>query len=103
MDLTKLDVFDKYMEGCAMKLLPSVVFDDVEDYIPYSSQFGSFYCGGNVGSMLTNGLTEISFKEKAIIYEKIVGAVTGQMSMLQITMPLIMVVFLAILTVTVIS
>ena len=73
MDLTKLDVFDKYMEGCAMKLLPSVVFDDVEDYVPYSSQFGSFYCGGNVGSMLTNGLTEISFKEKAIIYEKIVG------------------------------
>ena len=48
MDLTKLDVFDKYMEGCAMKLLPSVVFDDVEGYVPYSSQFGSFYCGGNV-------------------------------------------------------
>ena len=73
MDLTQLGVFDKYMEGCAMKLLPSVVFDDVEDYVPYSSQFGSFYCGGNVGSMLTNGLTEISFKDKAIIYEKIVG------------------------------
>ena len=67
------NVFDKYMEGCAMKLLPSVVFDDIEDYEDYSSQFGSFYCGGNVGSMLTNGLTEISFKEKAIIYEKIVG------------------------------
>ena len=73
MDLTKLDVFDKYMEGCAMKLLPSVVFDDVEGYVPYSSQFGSFYCGGNVGSILTNGLTEISFNEKAIIYEKFVG------------------------------
>ena len=73
MDLTQANVFDKYMEGCAMKLLPSVVFDDVEGYVPYSSQFGSFYCGGNVGSMLTNGLTEISFNEKAIIYEKIVG------------------------------
>ena len=73
MDLTQLDVFDKYMEGCAMKLLPSVVFDDVEGYVPYSSQFGSFYCGGNVGSILTNGLTEISFNEKAIIYEKFVG------------------------------
>ena len=73
MDLTDPVVFDKYMEGCAMKLLPSVVFDDIEDYEDYSSQFGSFYCGGNVGSMLTNGLTEISFKEKAIIYEKIVG------------------------------
>ena len=73
MDLTKLDVFDKYMEGCAMKLLPSVVFDDVEDYDPYSSQFGSLYCGGNVGSMMTDGLTEINFNDKVIIYEKIVG------------------------------
>ena len=73
MDLTKSDVFDKYMEGCAMKVMPSVVFDDVKDYIPYSSQFGSFYCGGNVGSMMTDGLTEISFVDKAIIYDKIVG------------------------------
>ena len=73
MDLTQSDVFDKYMEGCAMKLLPSVVFDDVEGYKDYSSQFGSFYCGGNVGSMLTDGLTEISFDDKVIIYEKIVG------------------------------
>ena len=73
MTLTNSEVFDKYMEGCAMKLLPSVVFDDVEEYEEYSSQFGSFYCGGNVGSILTNGLTEISFNEKAIIYEKFVG------------------------------
>ena len=73
MDLTDSDVFDKYMEGCAMKLLPSVVFDDVEDYEAYSSQFGSLYCGGNVGSMLTNGLTEITFNDKVIIYDKIVG------------------------------
>ena len=73
MNLKDAKVFDKYMEGCAMKLLPSVVFDDVEGYVPYSSQFGSFYCGGNVGSILTNGLTEISFNEKVIIYEKFVG------------------------------
>ena len=73
MVLTDPDVFDKYMEGCAMKLLPSVVFDDVVDYEEYSSQFGSLYCGGNVGSMLTNGLTEISFTDKVIIYDKIVG------------------------------
>jgi hypothetical protein len=73
MDLTQSDVFDKYMEGCAMKVMPSVVFDDVENYTPYSSQFGSLYCGGNVGSMMTDGLTEISFVDKAIIYDKIVG------------------------------
>ena len=73
MDLTDSDVFDKYMEGCAMKLLPSVVFDDIVNYDEYSSQFGSLYCGGNVGSMMTNGLTEISFNDKVIIYDKIVG------------------------------
>ena len=73
MDLTKSAVFDKYMEGCAMKVLPSVVFDDVEDYDEYSSQFGSLYCGGNVGSMMTDGLTEITFSDKVIIYDKIVG------------------------------
>ena len=73
MVLTDPDVFDKYMEGCAMKVMPSVVFDDVKDYTPYSSQFGSFYCGGNVGSMMTDGLTEINFNDKVIIYDKIVG------------------------------
>ena len=73
MDLTDPVVFDKYMEGCAMKLLPSVVFDDIVNYDEYSSQFGSLYCGGNVGSMLTNGLTEISFNDEVIIYDKIVG------------------------------
>ena len=73
MDLKQSAVFDKYMEGCAMKLLPSVVFDDIVNYDEYSSQFGSLYCGGNVGSMLTNGLTEISFNDEVIIYDKIVG------------------------------
>ena len=73
MVLTNSDVFDKYMEGCAMKVMPSVVFDDVEDYEEYSSYFGSLYCGGNVGSMMTDGLTEINFNDKVIIYDKIVG------------------------------
>ena len=73
MVLTNSAVFDKYMEGCAMKVMPSVVFDDVEDYEEYSSQFGSLYCGGNVGSMMTDGLTEITFSDKVIIYDKIVG------------------------------
>ena len=73
MVLTNSAVFDKYMEGCAMKVMPSVVFDDVEDYEEYSSYFGSLYCGGNVGSMMTNGLTEINFSDKVIIYDKIVG------------------------------
>ncbi len=73
MVLTDPVVFEKYMEGCAMKVMPRVVFDDVESYDEYTTHFGSFYCGGNVGSMLTDGLTEISFNDKVIIFDKVVG------------------------------
>ena len=71
--------FDKYMEAAAMPLMPRVVFDnsitngDPADYIPYSSSFGSFYCGGNVGSMTKDGLININFAYPVIIYEKLVG------------------------------
>ena len=81
MDLTQADVFAKYMDGCAMTLMPSVVFDkqktdgsgDPATYIPYSSYFGSFYCGGNVGSMISSGTTTIKFDHKVVIYDKLVG------------------------------
>ena len=78
MDLTDADVFAKYMEGCAMKVKSAVVFEstkngDGTDYIPYSTQFGSFYCGGNVGSMITEGKTTINFNDEVIIYNKVVG------------------------------
>lgn len=72
------NVFDQYMDGCAMDLLPSVVFDskikgDPENYEPYTSYFGSFYCGGNVGSMTSSGTTTIDFTHKIVIYDKLVG------------------------------
>ena len=78
MDLTDKDVFGKYMEGCAMKVKSTVVFEsrangDGVDYIPYSTKFGSFYCGGNVGSMITDGKTTINFSDEVIIYDKVVG------------------------------
>ena len=78
MDLTNKDVFAKYMEGCAMKVKSTVVFEstqngDGDNYIPYTTQFGSFYCGGNVGSMITDGKTTINFSDKVIIYNKVVG------------------------------
>jgi hypothetical protein len=78
MDLTKPAQFNKYMEGCAMKVKSTVVFEskakgDKVDYIPYSTQFGSFYCGGNVGSMITEGKTTINFSDKVIVYNKVVG------------------------------
>ena len=78
MDLKNKDVFAKYMEGCAMKVKSTVLFESVNagdafDYIPYSTQFGSFYCGGNVGSVITEGKTTINFSDKVIVYNKVVG------------------------------
>ena len=59
MNLEDEAVFAKYMEGCAMKVKPTVVFEstangDGTDYIAYTTKFGSFYCGGNVGSRQDN-------------------------------------------------
>ncbi|MBR2204448.1 MAG: T9SS type A sorting domain-containing protein [Prevotella sp.] len=72
------DVFAKYMEGCAMKVKSTVVFEsrangDAVDYIPYTTMFGSFVCGGNVGSMITEGKTTINFNDEVVIYNRVVG------------------------------
>ena len=78
MDLGSQD-FATYMEGVTMPLIPSIVFakksnGDPDDYIPYSSYFGSIYCGGNVGSMKIDGKkTALNFTENVIIYNKLVG------------------------------
>jgi hypothetical protein len=78
MDLKDDDVFDKYMEGCAMKVNPTVVFESIangdhEDYEHYSTKFGSFFCGGNVGSILVDGKITVDFEDQVIIYDKVVG------------------------------
>ena len=78
LDLTVPDIFATYMQGCAMDLMPSVVFDntktgDPADYDPYSTYIGSFYCGGNVGSMTSAGATTIDFSHKVVIFDKLVG------------------------------
>ncbi|MBR4919791.1 MAG: hypothetical protein IKZ62_00510 [Prevotella sp.] len=78
MNLTISEQFAKYMEGCAMKVKPSVVFEsrangDNIDYVPYSTKFGSFFCGGNVGSILVDGKITVDFEDKVIIYDKVVG------------------------------
>ena len=71
MDLTGATTFNTYMEGVVMGLMPSVTFDS--DYEEYSTYFGSFYCGGNIGSMRCNGKTPIDFSDKLVIYNKLVG------------------------------
>ena len=78
-DLTNSETFKTYMEGVTMPLIPSIVFakksnGDPADYVPYSSYFGSIYCGGNVGSMKIDGKkTALNFTENVIIYNKLVG------------------------------
>ncbi len=78
MDLEDETVFAKYMEGCAMKVKSTVVFEstangDKVDYIPYSTMFGAIVCGGNVGSMITEGKTTINFTDKVVVYNRVVG------------------------------
>lgn len=77
LNLKNEETFAKYMEGCALKIDPDVVFDDGHNspdvYVPYSTQFGSFYCGGNVGSIIKDGLISIDFNHEVIIYNKVVG------------------------------
>ena len=59
LQLTEPSTFSSYMEGVAMSLKPSIVFDNINDdpaeYEDYTSYIGSFYCGGNVGSMAIPG------------------------------------------------
>ena len=73
MNLKDKDQFDKYMDGVAMDVMPRVVFDDIGSYVPYSTMFGSFYCGGNVGSMKINGAIDVSFNDKVVVFDKVVG------------------------------
>ena len=70
--------FAAYMEGVAMPLKPNVVFDntaegDAETYIDNTSWIGSFFGGGNRGSMAVSGNTTLKFGRKLIIFDKIVA------------------------------
>ena len=79
MDLTDEGVFAEYMDGVTMEIEPSVKFDNYErdhydTYIDYTTSIGSFYCGGNVGSIRShNKVSNITFDNKVIIFNKLVG------------------------------
>ena len=76
--LDNKSVFASYMEGVTMNLQPSIVFDnmangDPENYDDYTSYVGSFYCGGNVGSMAIPGKNIYHVTRGLNIFEKFVG------------------------------
>jgi hypothetical protein len=59
-------------------LRPQIVFDNEENndpatYVDFSSYFGSFFCGGNVGSMTYVGRNTLNFNKPIYIYNKVVG------------------------------
>ena len=62
--------FATYMKGVDMGIMPTVAFDADVDYNTY---IGSYFCGGNVGSMSAGGTFDLNFNNKIIIYNKLVG------------------------------
>ena len=70
--------FSQYMDAVAMTLMPKIVFDseadgDRNNYEEYSSYIGSFFCGGNVGSMAIPGKMAFNLNHGLNIYNKFVG------------------------------
>ena len=72
--------FDAYMMGTAVSCQPTLDFDGS---YPQSAQtaadkaklakVGSFFCGGNVGSMISQNLFDIKFSKPIILTNKLVG------------------------------
>ena len=79
LDLTKTDIFNTYMQGAAVSCMPVYTFDDSYPRTYDAAQdskyahIGSFYCGGNVGSMTSAANFDISFAKPIIITNKLVG------------------------------
>ena len=78
LDLENAATFEAYMQGVAMPLVPNLVYDDETKgdgatYIPYTSLIGSFFCGGNVGSMSAPGTIDLDNVNSIRIYNKFVG------------------------------
>lgn len=71
LDLTDSLNFAKYMQGAEMSVRPSLGFD--EGYEEYSTKIGSFYLGGNVGSLSVAGMYSVTLDEPIVIYNKLVG------------------------------
>jgi len=78
LNLTDPDIFSKYMDAVNMNLQPDVVFDsiangDPANYQDYTSYVGSFFCGGNVGSMTIADKNIYKVARGLNIFQKFVG------------------------------
>lgn len=71
MILTDAATFEEYMRGVDVGIKPTVSFDT--DYVDETAYIGSFFVGGNVGSMSAAGTFDLNFTHKILIYNKLVG------------------------------
>ena len=78
LNLKDSTIFDTYMQGAAVRCKPIYEFDgsyprDYEGNEDKLAYIGSFFCGGNVGSMTSAQSFNISFLRPIIITNKLVG------------------------------
>ena len=76
LDLTDSETFNTYMMGAAVSCMPTYEFDNGyynDKNTATLANIGSFYCGGNVGSMTSSSLFDISFSKPIKLTNKLVG------------------------------
>ncbi|MBR6630086.1 MAG: hypothetical protein IKL03_09065 [Bacteroidaceae bacterium] len=54
-NLTEQNQFNRYMDGVAVDILPNIEW---EEGLDYTTRIGSFFCGGNIGSMTYAGVAK---------------------------------------------
>lgn len=74
-NLTEQNQFNRYMDGVAVDILPNIEW---EEGLDYTTRIGSFFCGGNIGSMKYTGVAKtgnnyFEFPAGITITEKIVA------------------------------
>ena len=87
-DLRNKDHFDAYMSGVDVNILPNITYDNPDNNndvstvesadrdeagLNFSTHVGSFFCGGNVGSMTAPGTFDLALPREMVIYNKVVG------------------------------
>lgn len=78
--LNEPDKFAEYMKGVSVNLIPKIEWewDDNDNTLQpgqsgINSYIGSFYCGGNVGSMTTPHQMVMNFPRCLTVFDRIVG------------------------------
>lgn len=65
--------FNAYMQAADVFILPTVEFDNMSGTNKYTTNIGSFYVGGNAGSMSVPGTITMNFNQPINIYSRLVG------------------------------